>query len=90
MFEWMHMQPEESSVFSKTTTISNATRSDNLGATISELFPVRDEEVDASKTVEVQEQVLLVDVDGRRGKIVEEVWRRRPDLKGRLIMQELL
>ncbi|TVY82819.1 Demethylsterigmatocystin 6-O-methyltransferase [Lachnellula suecica] len=49
---------------------------------VSELFP-------PETSVRSSDGVLLVDVGGGRGKIINEVRKSRPDLKGRMIVQDL-
>lgn len=88
MFEWMQMQPDKLAIFSACIAASSTMRSAKLRATISGLFPDGGVEAHGSDG-EVEKEVLLVDVGGARGKTLEEVRSHRPDLKGRMIVQDL-
>ncbi|KAL8828619.1 MAG: hypothetical protein Q9191_002478 [Dirinaria sp. TL-2023a] len=77
-FDWLQMHPVELATFSAAMAASSALGHNQTVATISSLFP-------HSTTAEV----LLVDVGGGRGRILEDVRTQRLDLIGRMIVQDL-
>jgi len=89
LFEWMQNQPDELAIFSACMAASSVMGRAGLQAAISGLFPAEDVASNVGESADVEEQVLLVDVGGGRGKIWEDVRSHRPDLKGRMIVQDL-
>jgi hypothetical protein len=84
-FEWLHTQTKELKVFSEAMAVSSALNEIAVVKLVSELFPP---EVFSSENWK-NGQVLVVDVGGGRCKMWNEVRKARPDLKGRVIVQDL-
>lgn len=81
MFEYLKTQPKQLSVFSKYMAASAQIQESGLHAILSSLF--------ASSQYLHRESVLLVDVGGGRGQVLRELRKQRPDLQGRMIVQDL-
>lgn len=77
-FEWLQHQPEQLAAFSATMAASSDMGTKRAATTVSNLFPAN-----------LVANVLLVDVGGGKGKILEDVRKQRPDLKGKMIVQDL-
>ncbi len=88
-FEWMQNQPDELAIFSACMAASSVMGRAGLQAAISSLFPAGDLDSHVGESADGEEQVLLVDVGGGRGKIWEDVRSHQPDLRGRMIVQDL-
>lgn len=85
MFEWLQTQPEKLAVFGATMAAANALKTTGVVATLSRLFPFEtDNRVGTSENV-----VLLVDVGGGKGNLIERFRGQRSDLAGRMIVQDL-
>ena len=68
----------------------SSTRSDGLAQmTISHLLPAENAASYPSEADDPVQQVLLVDVGGGRGQIIDNVRKKRPELRGRMIVQDL-
>lgn len=78
-FDWLHTQPKQLDVFSAAMAASSSRQEAPLTAKVSSLFP-------ADKT---EHRVLMVDVGGGRGQILNALRKARPDLKGQMIVQDL-
>ena len=78
-FEWLHTQPTRLNSFSAAMAASSARQAGPLTATVSSLFPADD----------VEHPVLMIDVGGGRGQILNALRKARPDLKGQMIVQDL-
>ncbi|KAI9709673.1 MAG: hypothetical protein M1828_002372 [Chrysothrix sp. TS-e1954] len=89
IFEWLQTQPEQLGLFSAAMKASTALRRHSTMATISSQFPRKDDSTLLNGTHPAEQPVLLVDVGGGRGQIIEDVRKQRPDLKGRMIVQDL-
>ncbi|MCJ1233940.1 hypothetical protein MMC14_001898 [Varicellaria rhodocarpa] len=88
-FEWLHDQPKQFAQFSAAMAVSS-TRSDGLAQmTISHLLPAENAASYPSEADDPVQQVLLVDVGGGRGQIIDNVRKKRPELRGRMIVQDL-
>jgi hypothetical protein len=78
-FEWLHTQPKQFAVFSAAMAASFARQEDALTAKVAELFPTDGSEHD----------VVIIDVGGGRGQILNGLRKARRDLKGQMIVQDL-
>ena len=78
-FDWLHTQPRQLDIFSAAMAASSARQEGPMTAKVSALFPA-----DAS-----EHRVLMVDVGGGRGQILNALRKARPDLKGQMIVQDL-
>ena len=78
-FEWLHTQPRELNMFSAAMVAMSAYQDGPLRAKVTTLFPP-----DMS-----EHQVLMVDVGGGRGQILNTLRKSRADLKGQMIVQDL-
>ena len=78
-FDWLHTEPKQLNIFSAAMAASSARQEGRLTSAISALFPADDTE----------HSVLIVDVGGGRGQILNALRRARPDLKGQIIVQDL-
>ena len=81
-FDWLHTQPAQLDTFSAAMAASSARQEGPLIAKILDLFPPDGNKVEAGA-------VLMVDVGGGRGQILEALRKARPDLKGEMIVQDL-
>jgi demethylsterigmatocystin 6-O-methyltransferase len=80
-FDWLPTQPKDLETFSAAMAASSAFQQSTVVNVVSELFPPENSSSD--------DGVLLVDVGGGRGEILNEVRRARPDLTGEIIVQDL-
>ena len=78
-FDWLHTQPRELEMFSAAMVALSAYQDGPLSAKVSTLFPA-----DMS-----EHQILMVDVGGGRGRILNTLRKARGDLKGQMIVQDL-
>ena len=78
-FDWLHTQPRQLEVFSAAMAASSARQEGPMTANISALFSADDSE----------HRVLMVDVGGGRGQILNALRKARPDLKEQIIVQDL-
>ena len=85
MFEWLQTQPEKLATFGKTMAAANLLKTKGVMVTLSKLFPFDGDD----HIKEVGSDVLLVDVGGGKGKLIERFRQQRPDLRGRMILQDL-
>ena len=85
MFAWLQTQPEKLAIFGATMAAGNALRTRGVLTTLSRLFSS-----DGDHHVkDIESDVLLVDVGGGRGKLLERFREQRPELEGRMILQDL-
>ena len=91
LFEWLQTQPDQLAIFSAAMKASTKLRRHSTMATISSQYPVKSPAVMTNGTPgsHEEEKVLLVDVGGGRGQIIQDVRLQRPELKGRMIVQDL-
>ena len=88
-FEWLHGQPKQFAQFSSAMAVSSAT-GDNLAAkTLLQLLPADEATLYSKEASGLSQQVLLVDVGGGRGQILNNVKKERPEMQGRMIVQDL-
>ena len=85
MFEWLQTQPEKLAVFGATMAAASALRANGVMATLSILFPFETDNYVGTS----EDKVLLVDVGGGKGDLIERFRRQRSDLAGRMIVQDL-
>ena len=89
MFEWLKTQPEQLANFSAYQAAATKIQEKSLKSSISSLFPVQEGVNILSEHEDPALEILLVDVGGGRGEILEEVRVQRPDLKGRMVVEDL-
>jgi len=87
-FDWLHTQPKDLEIFSATMAASSAFQQGAVINMVSGLFPHKTDPASNHLSLD-EDQVLLVDVGGGRGTIMNEVRKARPDLKGAIIVQDL-
>ena len=87
-FQWIQTKPKAFERFSSSMAADTQFNRASIQACISQLFP-ENKEIDTRATLPGDEQVLLVDVGGGRGQILNSLRTQRPDLRGRLIVQDL-
>ena len=78
-FDWLHTQPRQLDIFSAAMAASSARQEGPMTAKVSALFPPDN----------LEHRVLMVDVGGGRGQILNALRKARPDLKGQMIVQDL-
>ena len=88
-FEWLHGQPKPFAQFSGAMAVSSAMGSDLAQKTVLQLLPADEAALDSEQSGSLSQQVLLVDVGGGRGQILNNVKKHRPELRGRMIVQDL-
>lgn len=91
IFEWLQINPDQLALFTASMQASTKLRRHSTTATISSLFPTESTAVvtNGAPGSYQDERVLLVDVGGGRGQIIQDVRGQRPELKGRMIVQDL-
>lgn len=82
-FEWLHTQPDKLEKFSATMTVITMLDLDTVVKSLATLLGERMEHDQAS------DDALIVDVGGGRGKILHNLRKMSPDLKGRMVVQDL-
>lgn len=87
MFAWLKSHPEKLDAFSTTMAAANSLKTQGVLLTFERLFPP--EPVHAAVIDLEPTKVLLVDVGGGRGNVLERFREHRPDVKGRMILQDL-
>ena len=85
MFDWLHTQPEKLASFGAAMAAANHLKIKGVLSTLSRLFPSAND----PKSIYNERDVLLVDVGGGKGKLLERFRKERPDLVGRMILQDL-
>lgn len=80
-FDWLHTQPKTLETFSAAMAASSAFQQSTVVNVVSELFSLDNSSSD--------NETLLVDVGGGRGRILNEVRKARPELKGGMVVQDL-
>ena len=75
--DWFKANPKELELISNTMVAQNMNWQSSNRSALSSLFP-RDGEA----------EVLVVDVGGGRGNVLEDLRKHRPDLRGRLVFQD--
>ena len=78
-FDWLHTQTRQLDIFSAAMAASSARQEGPMTAKVSALFPADS----------CEHRVLMVDVGGGRGQILNALRKARPDLKGQMIVQDL-
>ncbi|MCJ1374872.1 hypothetical protein MMC20_006105 [Loxospora ochrophaea] len=81
-YEYMHTQPQQLAMFSAYQAAATEVQSNTLQAIINAFLP--DDNLQTG-----DDEVLLVDVGGGRGETISKVRNQRPDLPGRIIVQDL-
>lgn len=81
MFEWLQTQPEKLASFGATMAAANTLNTRGVLATLSKLFAFEDEH-----DQKLESNVLLVDIGGGRGKLLERFKQQRPHLQGRMVL----
>ena len=91
IFEWLQTKPDQLALFSASMQASTKLRRHSTMATISSQFPIesRAATTNGTQSAAQDEKVLLVDVGGGRGQIIQDVRIQRPELKGRMVVQDL-
>ena len=85
MFEWLQTQPESLAIFNASMKAANVLKTKEALNTLSRILPPSiSSDADRSHS-----EVLLVDIGGGKGDLLERLRKRRPDLKGRMILQDL-
>jgi len=87
LFEWMQDHPEQLARFSATMTAATQLQTPSLEAIILSLLPKACDPLQLRN--DVHQDVLLVDVGGGRGNVISSIRKQRPDLQGRIIVQDL-
>ena len=85
LFEWLKMHPERLVTFNESMRAANQIRTKGVLDTLSRLLPDEGSE----EPLGTDSEVLLVDVGGGKGDLLDRFRQQRPDLKGRLILQDL-
>ena len=85
MFEWLQTQPDQLATFSAYMAAATEIQETSLLRTITSFLPV--DETNCSE--DQNNRILLVDVGGGRGQVLNQIPRQRPNLKGRIIVQDL-
>ncbi|PQE20288.1 sterigmatocystin 8-O-methyltransferase precursor protein [Rutstroemia sp. NJR-2017a BBW] len=96
-FDWLHTQPRDLEIFSATMQASTQRGQGLVSKLVSSQFPPayifsRQSTNSESKSTEDDsraDDILVVDVGGGRGKILNDLRTARLDLKGRMIVQDL-
>lgn len=93
MFQWLRTQPQALALFTEYNAAATRLQGPDIRATISSLFPVeatvKPHDDFAGDAVSQEDDVLLVDIGCGQGNALSEVRGMRPDLKGRMIAQDL-
>lgn len=76
--EWLKANPEELEIVSNGMVVLTKNTRTHIRATLSSLFPLN-----------LRSEVLIVDVGGGRGDALHDLRTARPDLEGRMIVQDL-
>lgn len=90
-FDWLHTQPRDLEIFSAAMQASSQRSQGAAAKLVSSQFPLSDVlNCDTNKSEELEkENVLIVDVGGGRGKVLNDLRIARPDLQGGMIVQDL-
>ncbi|KAI9658082.1 MAG: hypothetical protein M1821_002742 [Bathelium mastoideum] len=87
-FDWIHTQPAKLDVFSAAMKANTEVSRLSTQKAMSTLFPANAVNGHAAGP-ETDQDVLIVDVGGGRGTVLTDLKEQRPDLKGRMIVQDL-
>lgn len=85
MFQWLRTQPDQLATFSAYMAAATEIQKSSLVAIMTSLLPFN--EADCSD--DQHDRISLVDVGGGRGQALSKLCQQRPDLKGKLIVQDL-
>ncbi|TGO53354.1 hypothetical protein BCON_0125g00200 [Botryotinia convoluta] len=90
-FDWVHTQPRDLEIFSAAMQGSSQRSQGATAKLVSSQFPLSDVlNCGTKKSEELEEEnVLIVDVGGGRGKVLNDLRIARPDLQGGMIVQDL-
>jgi hypothetical protein len=96
-FDWLHAQPRDLEIFSATMQASTQRGQGLVAKIVSSQFPPVDisskqsmnSESESTEDFSQEDDILIVDIGGGRGKILNDLRTTRPDLKGRMIVQDL-
>ncbi|KAF7957958.1 hypothetical protein EAE96_003525 [Botrytis aclada] len=90
-FDWLHTQPRDLEIFSAAMQASSQRSQGAAAKLVSSQFPLSDVLHSGTKVFEEiqEENVLIVDVGGGRGKVLNDLRMARPDLQGGMIVQDL-
>ncbi|KAI9658360.1 MAG: hypothetical protein M1821_002493 [Bathelium mastoideum] len=86
MFSWLQAHPEKLAVFGATMAAATTLKTQGVLAALSQLLSSHH---DPKSTCDSGNHVVLVDVGGGRGNMLERLRLQRPDIKGRIILQDL-
>ena len=86
MFAWLKTQPDMLTTFGATMAASTTLKTKGVLLTLSRLFPLNQDSTDRH---DAKSRVLLVDIGGGKGSLMEKFRIQRSDLKGRVILQDL-
>ena len=90
MFEWLQSQPERFALFSAMMATAGAHASAaSLAGFLPEIGAADKVEGGETMNTDMREQVLVVDVGGGAGKVMQELRKQRADSRGRLVVQDL-
>ena len=87
-FQWIESQPKALERFSASMAADTRFNQMEIQATLCSLLP-ENEVPEGNGLLSEEGEVLLVDVGGGRGQALADLRRARPDLRGRLIVQDL-
>lgn len=87
LFEWMQDRPEQLEKFSATMTAATELQAPTLKAIILSLLPKPRDSLQVHPGA--HSDVLLVDIGGGRGEVISSIRNHRPDLSGRIFVQDL-
>lgn len=90
-FDWLHTQARDLEIFSSAMQASSQRGQGAAANLVSSQFPHSDVQTSETKDPEESQEndVLIVDIGGGRGKILSHLRTARPDLKGKMIVQDL-
>ena len=93
MFQWLRTQPQALAIFTEYNAAATRIQGPSIRATISSLFPIEataaPHKGSVSGVENQDDDVLLVDIGCGQGNALSEVRQMRPDLRGRMIAQDL-
>lgn len=88
MFEWFQIHPEQLKIFNDFQSSTAELYGYRMKPILESLLFTENEE-DLLSKISSEDEVILVDVGGGYGKTVREVCKKIPDLRGRVVIQDL-
>ena len=88
-FEWLCGQPKQYAWFGSAMVASSAMDDNFAQSTLSEFLPADEAALSLKEAGNLSRQVLLVDVGGGRSQILNNLRKERPELRGKMIVQDL-